>query len=107
MTESAKPAQLFARARGQINAAWRALEADEIIDLADLVKSVQDLCQRIESQPTEVGVPMQPKLIALMDELERLAEAFAKHRDEAKRRLEEMAGNERAASAYARGPGKS
>lgn len=85
---------------GTIARAEASLAAGSILDLAPLEGIIEDLCHRIEGLPAEEGRDMQPRLLALIDDLGRLGRSIERALTELKGEMGEIAGRRHAVTAY-------
>ena len=85
---------------GLIAKAHDLVQAGETIDLAPLEPQVLDICSQIEGLPATEGQAVKPRLIALIDNFNRLSQAIEDKLGEVKDSLGQTAGRRQAISAY-------
>ncbi len=100
MTQSNEVDALIAEARGRLNAARRALETEQRVDLADLQGRITALCERLSSLPLEAARGHKGVLLALYDDLDRLSVDLTRAYGELGQQLKGLSGGRQAAAAY-------
>ena len=100
MTQANEVEALIAEARGRLNAARRALETEQPVDLAELQGRVAALCERLSSLPLETARGHKGVLLALYDDLDRLSADLTRAHGELGQQLKGLSGGSQAAAAY-------
>jgi hypothetical protein len=98
-------APLFARANAQAMAARHALADGRAVNLDDLVELVEAACRDLGELSGAEASALQPLLIALYDDLDRLAESLRREHDALKLALSDLSAQQRARSAYHKSSG--
>ncbi len=91
--------RLIARAEAE-------LRAERLVDLASLQGRVEALCGRIERLPAPDGRAVQPQLLALVDDFDRLARSIETKMNGLKEEMGEASRRRRAVSAYSKNAGR-
>lgn len=85
---------------GLIAKAHDLVQAGELIDLTPLEPQVLEICSQIEELPATEGQTVKSRLIALIDDFNRLGHAIEDKLGEVKGSLGQSAGRRQALSAY-------
>ena len=103
---SARAAEpLLARANAQATAARHALADGRAVDLDGLEELIDAACRDVGELSGAEARALQPLLIALYDDLDRLAEALRREHDALKLALSDLSAQQRARSAYHKSSG--
>lgn len=105
MTASSEPDALLARIEGRLAAARAALEGDGLADLGGLDDDMAALRALAADLPAGRANRLQPRLLALLEEFDRLADRLRAGLDRLGRDLGQTGKRRQAFSAYARGQG--
>ncbi len=89
---------------GYIQAARHALEEGGGIDLKPLEQKINHFCKSLGELPPEQRDAMKQKAIALIDDLDHLAEDLRSQYSELSERLNKMSTHHRALNAYGKQP---
>lgn len=89
---------------GYIQTARHALEAGGEIDLKPLETKIERFCSSLEELPPEQRKSMKKKAIALIDDLDHLAEDLRSQYSALSEQLSKMSNHHRALSAYGKQP---
>jgi len=84
----------------RLDGARRMLGLGHPFDLSDLTGRVQEICGAIEGLPAPERHGFEPPMVALIDELNKLAEALTRQRDGLARGLKSISAGEQASKAY-------
>jgi len=84
-----------------ITAARGMVSDGKAINLQPLEAEMRRLCAAIEGIPRDDARSLEPRLLALIDELDKLFSAIASRRASLKEQLNDLALRDRAANAYA------
>ncbi|MCH7544352.1 MAG: hypothetical protein IIB65_12025 [Proteobacteria bacterium] len=91
---------------GSIVTAARGFVADgKIVDLAPLEQEIKRICDRITSLPADQNVPLKPVMVALIDDLDKLATEIRDTHSELKGQLQSFSNHTNAVAAYVKGGG--
>ena len=90
----------LAKANATIAVARRALDEGKIVSLDGLKTHVDATCRAVIALPGEEGRALRPAMMALCDELTRLAEGLGREYGDMKSALGELTDRKRAQSAY-------
>ena len=96
---------LFARANAQVMAARHALAGGQAVDLDGLEELIEAACRDLGELSGAEASALQPLLIALYDDLDRLAESLRREHDALKLVLGDLSAQQRARSAYHKSSG--
>lgn len=89
---------------GSIVTAARGFVADgKIVDLAPLEQEIKRICDRITSLPADQNVPLKPVMVALIDDLDKLATEIRDTHSELESQLQSFSNRKHAVAAYAKG----
>ena len=88
------------RAGRSVAGARAALASGRAVDLGSLEVTVNAACRGVGALPDAQGRALKPRLVALLDDLNGLADALAHEHAALKKALAELAARERAHSAY-------
>ncbi|HUT50245.1 MAG TPA: hypothetical protein VM325_12960 [Alphaproteobacteria bacterium] len=86
----------------QLDAARRMLGVGHPFDLSDLSGRVETICGAIECLPAQERRSLEPPIVTLIDELNKLTEALTRQRDGLAKGLKTIAVGEQASKAYDR-----
>lgn len=98
------PEAMIERIEGRLATARAALEAGEPSDLSTLEEEVARLRDAAAALPEGSGERLRPRLLALLDEIERLSAHYRDGLDRLGRELGESGRRRQAVSAYSQGP---
>lgn len=90
---------------GMIARAETDLTTDTVVDLSPLEPVIEELCCRIESLPPEAGRDIQPRLLSLIDDFDRLGRSIDKKMGDIKSEMSGATGRRQAMTAYSKPPG--
>ena len=92
----------LARTAALIGAARGVLRDGKVVDLAGLEDEVKTLCEAATALPADATEAMRPRLIALVDDLGRLAEELTVQHGELMREMGDLNKRQQATAAYGR-----
>lgn len=99
----AEPDARIDRIEARLAAARNALEAGAVADLDGLDNEVAALRDSLATLPAEQARPLRPRLLAVLDEIDRLAEGLRSGLDRIGRELGDSGRRRQAVSAYHNG----
>lgn len=97
------PEALIERIEGRLAAASAALEAGGLADLSALEQDVARLRADAAALPAGSGERLRPRLLGLLDEIDRLGARYRETLDRLGRELGDSGRRKRAVSAYSQG----
>jgi hypothetical protein len=104
MSSTPKPAATLKRriesAANVVTEARRAVEAGSQVNLAGLETEVEAICTQLSALPEGAGAALQPALVALVDDLERLTDTLSDAHKKLAGDIGELSTRRRATKAY-------
>ena len=91
---------LFTRANAQVMAARHALAGGQAVDLDGLEELIEAACRDLGELSGAEASALQPRLMALYDDLDHLAESLRHEHDTLKLALNDLSTQQRARKAY-------
>ena len=89
---------------GAIVIAARGFVADgKVVDLAPLEQEIKRICDSITELPADQNAPLRPVMVALIDDLEKLAAEIRDTHSELEDQLQSFSNHTTAVAAYAKG----
>ncbi len=89
---------------GSIVTAARGFVADgKVVDLAPLEQEIKRICDSITELPADQNAPLRPVMVALIDDLEKLAAEIRDTHSELEGQLQSFSNHTTAVAAYAKG----
>ena len=89
---------------GSIVIAARSFVADgKVVDLAPLEQEIKRICNSITELPADQNAPLRPVMVALIDDLEKLAAEIRDTHSELEGQLQSFSNHTTAVAAYAKG----
>ncbi len=91
---------------GSIVTAARGFVADgKVVDLAPLEQEIKRICGSITALPADQNAPLKPVMVALIDDLDKLAAEIRDTHSELEGQLQSFSNHTTAVAAYAKGDG--
>ncbi len=91
---------------GSIVTAARGFVADgKVVDLAPLEQEIKRICGSITALPADQNAPLKPVMVALIDDLDKLAAEIRDTHSELEGQLKSFSNHKTAIAAYAKGGG--
>jgi len=91
---------------GAIVIAARGFVADgKVVDLAPLEQEIKRICGSITALPADQNAPLKPVMVALIDDLDKLAAEIRDTHSELEGQLKSFSNHKTAIAAYAKGGG--
>ncbi len=92
------------RGLGSIVTAARSFVADgKVVDLVPLEQEIKRICESITALPADQTVPLRPVMVALIDDLDKLAAEIRDTHSELEGQLQSLSTHKTAVAAYAKG----
>ena len=92
---------------GSIVIAARGFVADgKVVDLAPLEQEIKRICDSITELPADQNAPLRPVMVALIDDLDKLAAEIRDTHSELEGQLRSFSNHKTAIAAYAKGGGR-
>lgn len=92
---------------GSIVTAARGFVADgKVVDLAPLEQEIKRICGSITALPADQNAPLRPVMVALIDDLDKLAAEIRDTHSELEGQLRSFSNHKTAIAAYAKGGGR-
>ncbi len=89
---------------GSIVTAARGYVADDkVVDLAPLEQEIKRICDAITALPADQNAPLRPVMVALIDDLEKLAGEIRDTHSELEGQLQSLSSHTTAVAAYVKG----
>ncbi len=89
---------------GSIVIAARSFVADgKVVDLVPLEQEIKRICDSITALPVDQNAPLRPVMVALIDDLEKLAAEIRDTHSELEGQLQSLSTHKTAVAAYAKG----
>lgn len=89
---------------GSIVTAARGYVADgKVVDLVPLEQEIKRICDAITALPEDQNAPLRPVMVALIDDLEKLAAEIRDTHSELEGQLQSLSNHTTAVAAYAKG----
>ncbi len=89
---------------GSIVTAARGFVADgKVVDLAPLEQEIKRICGSITALPADQNAPLKPVMVALIDDLDKLAAEIKDTHSELEGQLQSFSNHKTAIAAYAKG----
>ncbi len=89
---------------GSIVIAARGFVADgKVVDLEPLEQEIKRICDRITALPADQNAPLKPVMVALIDDLDKLAAEIKDTHSELEGQLQSFSNHKTAIAAYAKG----
>ena len=105
-TITAEDLKMDLQGLGSIVTAARGFVADgKVVDLVPLEQEIKRICDRITTLPTDQNVPLRPVMVALIDDLDKLAAEIRNTHSELESQLQSFSKHTNAVAAYAKGGG--
>ena len=105
-TTTAEDLKMDLQGLDSIVTAARGFVADgKVVDLAPLEQEIKRICERITTLPTDQNVPLRPVMVALIDDLDKLAAEIRATHSELESQLQNFSDHTNAVAAYAKGGG--
>ncbi len=92
---------------GSIVTAARGFVADgKVVDMAPLEQEIKRICGSITALPADQNAPLRPVMVALIDDLDKLAAEIRDTHSELEGQLKSFSNHKTAIAAYAKGGGR-
>ena len=105
-TTTAEDLKMDLQGLGSIVTAARGFVADgKVVDLAPLEQEIKRICDHITTLPADQNAPLRPVMVALIDDLDKLAVAITDTHSQLKVQLQSFSKHTNAVAAYAKGGG--
>ena len=105
-TTTAEDLKMDLQGLGSIVTAARGFVADgKVVDLVPLEQEIKRICDRITTLPADQNAPLRPVMVALIDDLDKLAAEIRDTHSELEGQLKSFSNHKTAIAAYAKGGG--